>query len=905
MKYFLFIFAITAFVSCSNSSTESAKKCNTSEECGTNYYCSTNICFKSTCIAENKDANGNLCSDTEKCNIYTGQCDVVVECDVNSLPVKTDETCGLNNNGIIYKNCEGGRYKLQCVDFDICLNNEILITVCGIDNIGEQTQRCLNGQWVNEGECIIQTPCIENDTRIIPCGENGEGIQNQICTSGEWNNDGDCFIEPACTENDTKTVSCGLNGNGNQKKICVSEEWINDGECVDDDICVNDTTEPAVCDNFNNDGDGTKTRTCINGQWGTFGDCVDPDICGNNSTESAQCDILNGDNNGTIIHTCIDGQWGEWSECNDPDVCINGDNSTLTCDNFNNDDDGLQTRTCTNGQWGAYSNCVDPDICENENTTSQSCGLNGNGRQPLICIDGQWDENGACVDPDVCVNNNLRDDVTSCGYNGNGLQREICTEGQWEKYVNCEPGELNCHDGCLDPDECENATLGNIQCSFEQTNSSYTAFCIDGQWNCSVFAKSEGTTLTDIAHGVTVDGNGNIYVTGITYGNFDGIPNSNGNCTADLEECAEAFLVKYSPYGVKLWSKLIGKPGYDMGVRVTTDTDKNVYVTGNTKTNLAGTNKGLTDIFVIKYSPDGEYLWGLQEGTSQDDNVGGFLINGPKIYLVGSTNGAFAGQSNYGGSDAILIKFQNIDVATASAEYFRQFGTSNNDVATSVTKTGSGGSVIIYIGGFTEGLFTGNTDDAARDMFLASYAANGTQRFVKQWGTGADDRINSLTVDSSGIIYAAGSTMGSFTETITRDNSDSFVSKVTPRTTAGNTTVNWSKQYNSVGNGADYGNSITSDGTYLYLAGDTNSNITASTSHYGANDIFMLKLDNNGVVQNSKQWGSAISDAGYEIIYKTNYLYVIGQTTGDLYENENSTQPAAWVSDMFLIRWKE
>ncbi len=523
----------------------------------------------------------------------------------------------------------------------------------------------------------------------------------------------------------------------------------------------------------------------------------------------------------------------------------------------------------------------------------------------MICSDGHWTVNGACVDHDVCVNDDLRDDVTSCGYNGNGLQREICTEGQWEKYVNCEPGELNCHDGCLDPDECENSTVGNVQCSFEQTNTSYAAFCIDGQWNCSVFAKSEGTILTDIAHGVTVDGNGNIYVTGITFGNFDGIQNSNGICNADIEACAEAFLVKYSPYGVKLWSKVIGNPGYDCGVKVTTDTDDNVYVTGNTKTNLAGTNKGLTDIFLIKYSSDGVYIWGLQEGTDQDDNVGGFVTEGRNIYLAGSTNGAFAGQSNYGSKDAILIKFQDIDVATASAEYFRQFGTSNNDDATSITKIGSDGGAIIYIGGFTEGLFPGNTDDAATDLFLASYALNGQQRFVKQWGTGADDRINSLTVVSNDIIYVAGSTMGFFTESITRDNSDSFVSKITTGGTLANTTVVWNKQYNSVNNGTDYGNSITSDGTNLYLAGDTNSNITATTSHYGNNDIFMLKLDNNGDIQNSKQWGSAISDAGYEIIFKNNYLSVIGQTTGDLYENQNSTQPAAWISDMFLIKWIE
>ncbi len=869
MKYFLFILTILSFVSCSDSGTESAKKCNTSEECGNNYYCNANICIKSTCTDKNKDSSGKLCLNGELCNIYTGKCDEVVECDVNSLPVKTDELCGLNGTGTMYKYCLDGQYDLQCVDIDICVNDAILTVPCGENNIGEQPQKCVNGQWVNNGECIIETVCTENDTQI---------------------------------------VSCGLNGNGSQNQICTNSEWINDGDCEDDDICVNGDPDNAVCDIFNNDGDGTKTRICTNGQWGDFGVCVDPDECRTDSVENILCDVLNSNNNGTKIRVCIDGQWGEWSDCNDPDVCVNGNTENLTCDVFNDTLNGTKTRICTNGQWGAYSNCNDPDACENGTETSQSCGLNANGRQPLICDNAHWIVNGVCVDPDVCVNNNTRDDVTICGYNENGLQREICVSGQWADNTYCEPNESDCHDGCLDPDECMNDTMGNAQCGFEQTNSSHSVYCIDGEWICSVFAKSEGTTLTDVAIGVTVDGNKNIYVTGVTYGNFDGIPNNDAGCAANPtneEICAEAFLVKYSPFGVKLWSKTIGKSGYDMGVRVSTDNSNNVYVAGNTKTSLAGTNKGSEDIFLIKYNSDGNYIWGIQEGTAQKDNVGGFVINGPKIYLAGTTEGTFAGQSNYGSSDAILIKFQDIDTATVSAEYYRQFGTSNADVATSITKIGDNQSAVFYIGGFTDGVFSNNTDNAARDLFLASYAVNGTQRFVKQWGTDADDRINAITTDSSGVIYVAGSTMGSFTEAITRADSDSFVSKIIPGTTSGNTSIAWNKQFNSVNNGADNSNSITSDGTYLYLVGDTTSNITTTTTHYGVNDVFMLKIDNSGNIQNSKQWGSTLSDAGFEIIYKNSFLHIIGQTKGDFYDNLNSTQPPELISDMFLIRWNE
>ena len=53
-----------------------------------------------------------------------------------------------------------------------------------------------------------------------------------------------------------------------------------------------------------------------------------------------------------------------------------------------------------------------------------------------------------------------------------------------------------------------------------------------------------------MAHGVTVDSSGKIYVTGYTEGGLDGNTMSGGTCSGG-SPCMDLFLVKYNSDGVK------------------------------------------------------------------------------------------------------------------------------------------------------------------------------------------------------------------------------------------------------------------------------------------------------------------------------------------------------------------
>ena len=66
----------------------------------------------------------------------------------------------------------------------------------------------------------------------------------------------------------------------------------------------------------------------------------------------------------------------------------------------------------------------------------------------------------------------------------------------------------------------------------------------DKQWS-----RLLGSTDYDVARGVTVDGSGNLYVAGYSYGNFDNKSNA-----GDID----MFVVKYNAQGDKQGSRLLG-----------------------------------------------------------------------------------------------------------------------------------------------------------------------------------------------------------------------------------------------------------------------------------------------------------------------------------------------------------
>jgi beta-propeller repeat-containing protein len=118
-----------------------------------------------------------------------------------------------------------------------------------------------------------------------------------------------------------------------------------------------------------------------------------------------------------------------------------------------------------------------------------------------------------------------------------------------------------------------------------------------------------GTASGDGGKGVSVDGSGNVYVTGYTRGGLDGNTN-----VGDLD----MFLTKYDTSGTRLWTRQLGTAISDWGEGVSVDGSGNAYVTGYTEGGLDGnTSAGGADMFLVKISSIPEpssitlLLWGL------------------------------------------------------------------------------------------------------------------------------------------------------------------------------------------------------------------------------------------------------------------------------------------------------
>ena len=156
----------------------------------------------------------------------------------------------------------------------------------------------------------------------------------------------------------------------------------------------------------------------------------------------------------------------------------------------------------------------------------------------------------------------------------------------------------------------------------------------------------------DIGRAIAVDSKGNVIVAGSTSGAFD------GNVSAGNEDIV---VVKYTTNLSKLWSRQYGTTTNDAAYGIAVDAEDNIYITGITGNpggpGLDGqTYLGASDIFLSRFSPDGQKIYTRQVGTAVQDWAYGISIDSSgAIYLAGATEGAM-GELNSGLIDAVLIK---------------------------------------------------------------------------------------------------------------------------------------------------------------------------------------------------------------------------------------------------------
>lgn len=224
-----------------------------------------------------------------------------------------------------------------------------------------------------------------------------------------------------------------------------------------------------------------------------------------------------------------------------------------------------------------------------------------------------------------------------------------------------------------------------------------------------------GSTLNDYGRGVTVDSSNNIYVTGYTKGGLD---NNTSSGSDDI------FLAKFNSSGTKQWTQQIGTSSADYGRGVSVDSSDNIYVTGDTSGGLdgnsnAGGNNPLSDIFLVKYNSSGTKLWTRQIGSSSYDSAWGIAVdNSSNIYVTGYTYGVFDGKATSGSDDIFIIKYNS----SGTKQWSRLLSNASQNLAYSVTVDSFNN---IFVTGSTSGDLDGNSNVGGKDVFLVKYNSDG------------------------------------------------------------------------------------------------------------------------------------------------------------------------------------
>jgi hypothetical protein len=318
-----------------------------------------------------------------------------------------------------------------------------------------------------------------------------------------------------------------------------------------------------------------------------------------------------------------------------------------------------------------------------------------------------------------------------------------------------------------------------------------------------------GSASDDHGYSIAIDGVGNVYVTGDSWGTW-GSPlhaHSNANGPSNI------FVLKLNSSGIYQWHTFYGTgsvPGYT-GKAIAIDTSGNVYVTGDGAGTWGSPLHALNnriEMVVLKLSSSGAYLWHTFHGSEAHDSGNGIATDSTgNVYVTGTSYGPWNGPS---------------DEPPINPYHYSTMGSNH--------------------------------------LFILKLDSNGAYQWHTFYGTtNYHNEGKSIAVDGSGNVYVAGSsylTWGSPLNAYSGQN-DILVLKLNS-----SGIYQWHTFHGSVNNDYAYGLAIGNEGN-VYVTGKSNTSWGSPRNpHSGNNDIFVLKLNSDGTYNWNTFYGSSSDDIG-------------------------------------------
>ncbi len=266
---------------------------------------------------------------------------------------------------------------------------------------------------------------------------------------------------------------------------------------------------------------------------------------------------------------------------------------------------------------------------------------------------------------------------------------------------------------------------------------------------------------------IAITANNGIYIAGNTHAMGLATPGTHKEVRSPAQGSVlyfDVIIIKMDTLGQRNWATYYGGIDGESAMAIAADDDGNTYITGGTgseygisKGNVHQTTigtKGVQNVYLAKFSPTGQQIWGTYLGTGN------------------SLSNPYIGNNNYGSAIAVH-KGKELYIAGTTSHSAR--------IATS--------------GVHSEVLNTDTTFRASRirdDGFLTKFDTGGKQIWGTYFGGTGNDQIYGLSIDRDGYAYIAGATdskekiatAGSFMPQISYPEpqiSDGFISKFTPQ----------------------------------------------------------------------------------------------------------------------------
>ena len=270
-----------------------------------------------------------------------------------------------------------------------------------------------------------------------------------------------------------------------------------------------------------------------------------------------------------------------------------------------------------------------------------------------------------------------------------------------------------------------------------------------GKYDCNgkmLWFKPVSTSCSAVTRNIAVDSRGNVYITGFTWSKPKG---------GDDQKDKDIYIARYKgSNGEFEWSDILGTTAWEEGFGIAVDNDCNVYITGYTGGELKpGAHKGAEDIFIARYSSDGQKQWLEQLGTKAADlGLGIAVDNKGNVYITGCTQEHLKPKAHKGGEDIFVARYSS----DGQKQWLEQLGTKATDVGVGIAADSSGN---VFVTGYTAGDFN---DDIKKNtgylsVVLARYSRDGEkQRREEQLSLPGRAEGKNITADSEGNIYISG-----------------------------------------------------------------------------------------------------------------------------------------------------